>query len=88
MTNYLLWLNEIGDILHEMYGSQGYTIPRKIADFNLVKKMAKSRPDAAKIVDIWGIENVYNNERSKRILGIEYIDIRDSIREMAPTMIE
>ena len=88
LTNYLLWLNEIGDILHEMYGSQGYTIPRKIADFNLVKKMAKSRPDAAKIVDIWGIENVYNNERSKRILGIEYIDIRDSIREMAPSMIE
>ena len=71
-----------------MFGSQGYTIPRKMANFDQVKQLAKSRPDAAKLVDIWGVENVYTNERSKRILGIEYIDIRDSLREMVYTLIE
>ena len=59
-----------------------------MVNYWLVKLMSFFKPDAAKIVDIWGIENKYSNERSKRILGIEYIDIRQSLIEGAYTMIE
>ena len=75
-------------MLHDEFGEQGYTIPHHEAKYCFVRFFGYFRADAAKIADMWGYENNHNNQRSKQILGIEYISAQDSFREMIPTMIK
>ena len=67
------WFAEIGQMLHDEFGTQGYTIPHHEAKYCLVRFFGYFRADAAKIADMWGVENVHTNERSRQILDIEYI---------------
>ena len=52
-------------MLHDEFGSQGYTIPRSEAAFCMVRFFGFFRADAAKIADMWGFELELTNERSK-----------------------
>jgi hypothetical protein len=43
---------------------------------------------AAKVLPSWGKRQEFNNEKSRQVLGIEYIEVKKSIIEMAYALIE
>ena len=59
------WFSEMGQILHDEFGPQGYTVPHHEAKYCLVRFFGFFRADAAKIADMWGVENVHTNQRSR-----------------------
>jgi len=40
------------------------------------------------IMPMWGVEKTFKNDETKEILGIEFIDSKRSIQEMAETLID
>ena len=66
----------------------GYKIPTKEAAYCLVKMFACCSKEAAKIATYWGVARTFDNTRSKQELGIEYIPMSDSLRDMGLNMIE
>jgi len=82
-----LWFRDLAAMLHEKYAPQGYRIPTAEAKYCLVKFFSLFNREAAAVVRFWGREFHGNNSRSKNVLGIEYRPARDSIIEMADSMI-
>ena len=82
------WFTELGQMLSTHFKPLGYKIPTKEAAYCLVKMFACCSKEAAKIATYWGVARTFDNTRSKQELGIEYIPMSDSLRDMGLNMIE
>ena len=80
-------MRDMAAILSEQYLAMGYPIPQSEAKYCLVKFIGFFRADAAKIAEYWGRDLQVSNERSKTVLSINYRAAKDSLLEMAESMI-
>jgi nucleoside-diphosphate-sugar epimerase len=85
--NESIWLKDLAIILQNHYGRQ---YPIKTGDLRYCTlKLAGCFDPAAKfLVPIWGKEMVIINDKSKRILGIEYHDLHDTLLAASESMID
>jgi len=80
-------MREIAAHLHNHFGGQGYAVPTAEAKYCLVRFFSFFMPAARGIVRMWGKEIECDNSRSKEVLGFQYRQTSDSLREMGETMI-
>ena len=80
-------MREIAAHLNNHFGGQGYSIPTGEAKYCLVKFISFFSPQARGSARMWGKEIECDNSRSKEVLGFEYRQTSDSLREMGETMI-
>lgn len=85
--NEVIWMREIAAHLNNSFGGQGYSIPTAEAKYCFVKFISFFRAEARGIARMWGKEIECDNSRSKEVLGFEYRQTSDSLREMGETMI-
>ena len=90
IANESLWLREIADVLRKRYGQYGYPIvSSEECDLDSWKKAAaKAGGVAVKIVERWGHISIYNNSRSRDILGIRYRSIDETLCDNVESMIK
>ncbi|CAG9535723.1 unnamed protein product [Cercopithifilaria johnstoni] len=83
------WFIDIANVLHDEFSSQGYIISRIRVPYpiawlySLFSKEAKQQ-----ILNRFGYEVHFDNSLAKKILGIEFIDPKESIITMAYDIIE
>ena len=82
-----LWFKDMADALREKYGKD-YKVSSK-APPKFLLSIASWFDNTIKLtMDRWGITYKIDNEPSKQVLGIQYTDCRQSILEMAESLIE
>ncbi len=85
--NESMWLKDLATILKNNYGRQ---YPIKNGDMKLCTlKIAACFDSSAKfVIPIWGKEKYLLNDKSKKILGMQYQDIVDTLISTSESMIE
>ncbi|TNV77275.1 hypothetical protein FGO68_gene7656 [Halteria grandinella] len=81
-----LWFKEIADILNEAFPE--FQIKTNELGYCPVKVISWFDKKAARIITRWGLRNVYNNQKSKDILGIQYHSPEENVIAMARSLIE
>ena len=79
---------EVANILREKYGKLGYKIPSNQFWNSTVWVASIFSQDASDFYPFLGIHHKWHNEQSQQILGIKYIPAKDSILEMAKSLLE
>jgi nucleoside-diphosphate-sugar epimerase len=87
LNHYCVWFKDIAIILQNHYGSQ-YPIKTSELKYCTLKLASWFDESAKVILPLWGQEFNVLNDKSKRILGIEYHKMDDTLVSMAESMIE
>ena len=81
-----LWFKQIAETLKEEYG-EFYKFKTGELKYCTVKLASFFDPSVRIILPLWRKSIILNNERSRKVLGIEYRDTKTTINEMALTLI-
>ena len=83
-----VWFREFGRILHDEFAPMGYPVPTAEAKYCLIRFASFFSSEAAAIAKLWGRNMMADSTRSKEILGIEYRNVEESVKEMVYKMID
>ena len=83
-----IWMREVGAILQEKYGPMGYKVPTKESKYCWIKVFSYFRRDVVWIAKYWGFEFIFDNSRTREILGIDYRPIKVTLHDMVDSMIK
>jgi len=86
--NSSLWMKDIADILDKEFKPKGRTIPTTTIPNGIVWVVSFWDKGAEHIYPRLGIEIYINNEKIKRDFGIKFHDAKESILDMANSIIE
>uniref|UniRef100_A0A7S3ICJ8 Uncharacterized protein n=1 Tax=Strombidium inclinatum TaxID=197538 RepID=A0A7S3ICJ8_9SPIT len=87
MSARTIWLGEMGHALKEYYGDYYSPCQRELPW--LVCWFAQwVIPDFKITMPLWGLDRTYDNSQAREVLGIEFIDPKQSICEMGDSMID
>lgn len=81
------WFKDLGEYLHEKYGKE-YNVVHKLVPKFIMRIVSIWDSEAAAIMPLWGLEKTFDNKETKDILGIEFIDPKQSTLDMAETLID
>ena len=85
------WFKDVGVYLDNIYGSQGskkYKVVKKELPKLLCQVVSFFDKEIAVVMPFWGMQKTFANEETKKILSIDFIPIKQSVEEMAVTLIE
>ncbi|KAK2149858.1 hypothetical protein LSH36_434g02048 [Paralvinella palmiformis] len=82
-----IWLKDIAEILRTEFQPLGYHIPRLEAPYFIVKVWSMFDERARLVLMNWGVTSRYEMGRMHSVLGIEPYPIRDTLIDMAHSMI-
>ena len=74
-----------------MRGHWGKTYPKiatKTIPYCLLCIVALFNGEAAAIKPLWGMQQSFDNSKTREVLGIQFRDIKQSVIEMSVTLIE
>jgi dihydroflavonol-4-reductase len=86
LVNYSLWLQDCAKMLNEVYPA--YKIKTNLLPRCGMKMAALFDKKIKLLLPLWGVDRTFHNAKSKEVLGIEYIDMKKTVTEMAGTLIE
>lgn len=82
-------LDELAASLYKDYAHLGYQIPNKPMPYYMIWIASFFNAEAANIKGYWGRKSTFDNEPTKKILGLKMINpINKSAPEMAKTLIQ
>lgn len=87
LYNQTIWFKEIAEILKERFGRY-YSVRANELKYCLVRMVAMFDPSAKMILPFWGKTITLDNQRSREVLGIHYHQAKETVEQMAISMIE
>ena len=78
---------QIIQVLNAKYGQYGYTFPSHEIWKCTLMLASLCSDEAKEMLPFWGLRHRWNNELSKKILGISYISPQEAVIEMANSLI-
>ena len=88
LTGTNMWFQEVAKIYSEEFYPMGYNVPVRVAPYFLLKLVSFFDKTIRMIMPMWGVHTKYNNNRMISVLGIEPRPIKDTVLDMAYSMIE
>ena len=81
-------IKEYADILAAEFGSKGYSVPTMVAPNFLIRMYALFDKSVRMITPSLGIKYNFDNSRMKNVLKIEPVPLKNTLVDMANSMIE
>ena len=75
-------------MLSDEYSKDGYNVANKQAPYCLMWTLSCCMKELRPFISKWGRPVECDNTRSKEILGIEYIPVKQSLTEMVPSLVQ
>ena len=82
------WFPEIGQMLSDDYSGNGYNVTTNTAPYCVMWTLSFCKTELRSVLHSWGKVSDCVNTRSKDILGIDYIPVKQSLNEMVPTLVK
>ncbi|KAK7090237.1 uncharacterized protein [Littorina saxatilis] len=83
-----MWFSEMGILLKGVFGPQGYNVPTMVAPKMMLRIASIFDSSIKKILPEVGVLHLFANTRMIEVLKIEPRDMRDTLVEMAYSLIE
>jgi len=77
-----IYMTEMGQILHKDWGENGYSVTHKQIAKPLLWFASIFDSEAATMYDMWGKQMNLDNKKTSEMLGIDFIQIDQSLKEM------
>ncbi|XP_022084150.1 NADPH-dependent methylglyoxal reductase GRE2-like isoform X3 [Acanthaster planci] len=88
VTSGNIWMSDMSQVLNEEFHDQGYRPAQMKVPHFFFKMFAKFDSTANRIAPMWGKETVFDNSKMKNILKIEPHPLKQTIVDMAYSMID
>jgi nucleoside-diphosphate-sugar epimerase len=83
----MLWMREVGQILHERFPEAAKTVPRELPDW-LVRVASRFQPDLRGLVPMLGRRYSYSTEAARKVLGWTPRPSKEVIIDSAQSLID
>jgi len=83
-----LWMKEIAMMYKEEFLQLGYNVPVREAPYFILKLISLFDKTVRLLLPAWGKETFYDNTRMHTVLGIEPRPARETVMDMAHSMIQ